>query len=213
MRVVSNLKKKVCSVAIVFSIVVLALLCASCAPQQRELTSVGQKSERSDSGSAVQVIFSMDSSCEACHETSMKNNEIAGTVASVHARQETMTCITCHQNESDLVAAHEGIDAQTPEPTRLKKASITDETCLSCHGSYQDLAQKTASSRVLTDVNGRSVNPHETKQLGEEHTKDITCQKCHGQHKEKTDVDVQAYCYNCHHMKVYECNTCHEYHA
>jgi len=77
--------------------------------------------------------------------------------ASVHLKSG-MQCTDCH-----------GEGAKRP---------VSRTKCQECHGSYQDLAKRTA------DV---EPNPHYN------HTIDLDCNACHHMHK-----PAEVYCQNCH---------------
>lgn len=205
---------------IVAAVALLAIL-AACAPQETgdavsdpepvEVVEEAKETEEdSPSNSTVDLSFSMDSDCGTCHKKAVESEQNAHTVSSVHASHE-VSCITCHDQEETLKEVHDNATSMD-EPKRLKTAKISEETCLSCHVSYEELATKTADVTVLTDANGLTINPHSAKQLNEEHASEITCMKCHTEHEEIDENKSQNYCMNCHHMKVYECNTCHENH-
>ena len=57
----------------------------------------------------------------------------------------------------------------------------SDKTCEGCHGSYKDLAKKTAG--------GSEPNPHYSAHYGTS----LSCSACHKQHSEP-----KSYCNNCH---------------
>ena len=59
-----------------------------------------------------------------------------------------------------------------------------DKACISCHGSYADLAKKTAKLE--------EPNPHKSHHYGE----GISCTACHAEHKPST-----VYCNQCHDFK------------
>ncbi|MBR2836488.1 MAG: cytochrome c3 family protein [Coriobacteriales bacterium] len=125
-------------------------------------------------------------------------------------KTQFITCTTCHNDEKGLAKRHEKIDlARLEKLTYLKKTGIDEAACMVCHGTYEDLAEKTKDSTVLTDNEGTVINPHEMPGLTASHN-DSDCSNCHKMHS-KTDLkkDAQNYCTTCHHENVYECNTCH----
>ena len=88
---------------------------------------------------------------------------------------------------------------------------MDEATCLTdvCHGSYEALAEKTASSTILTDNDGTTVNPHDMP-VNEDH-ETIDCGSCHDMHaSDDIAKTAQKACQSCHHMGTYECYTCHE---
>ena len=91
----------------------------------------------------------------------------------------------------------------------LDRLSALLDQLLDGHGSQEDLAAKTEACAILTDANGTVVNPHALPE-NEDHTT-IDCGSCHSMHSDDTIEDTaKKACKGCHHMDVYECNTCHE---
>lgn len=84
-----------------------------------------------------------------------------GTTARLHL-DKGVKCADCHGA------------AKTP-------AHVTAEPCLSCHGPYEQLAEKTAKLRPL--------NPHASPHWGA----DIECAVCHRQH-----ASTRNWCAHCH---------------
>lgn len=218
MQQTRNIRTKAKLVIGVIGLVILFSVLASCAPQQNDNPTPSSREENTETSSegndihSMAMEFSMDDDCSACHKKPMESEQNDATVAAVHAQQEDMECITCHNQEKELTEVHSSATS-LEEPMRLKTAKISEEICLGCHGGYEELSEKTAEITLLTDANGLIVNPHSAKYLNAEHEEDITCMKCHTEHTEKDSNKSQSYCMNCHHMKVYECNTCHEYHS
>ena len=119
-----------------------------------------------------------------------------------------VSCTGCHSDEKVLSTVHDGVTADSKLPKRLRKAKIDEALCLGCHGSYEDLAEKTADCTVLTDSAGTVVNPHDLPE-GADHAK-IDCLDCHTAHKaqEASETALNT-CTGCHHTGVFECGTCH----
>lgn len=152
--------------------------------------------------------FSDDADCAVCHETESSSTTNASCPASNHAAQ---TCIDCHNDTGGLTAAHEGVAYGDKPAKRLKSTVVEEATCLAeaCHGSYEALAEKTASSTVLTDKNSVVVNPHALPENEDHDT--IDCGSCHSMHaSDDISETAQKACLGCHHMSIYECNTCHD---
>jgi hypothetical protein len=82
---------------------------------------------------------------------------------SLHAKRN-VTCAGCHGKRLPA-----------------KDDTVENERCLSCHGSYEKLAEKTAS------VEFPKRNPHKSHLLG------LACTKCHTAHGES-----RVYCLECH---------------
>ena len=103
---------------------------------------------------------------------------------SKHADQQ-VACTSCHG--SDMAA----------KPTK--------ETCLQCHGSYEDLAKKTEKfnyvSRMKNPKTGEvkehvaRVNPHDSYHFG----MDLSCNECHSEHKASRND-----CSTCHDTKAWK---------
>lgn len=126
-------------------------------------------------------------------------------LAAVH---QAVPCTGCHSDEKVLSTVHDGVTADSKLPKRLRKAKIDEALCLGCHGSYEDLAEKTADCTVLTDSAGTVVNPHDLPEVAD-HAK-IDCLDCHTAHKaqEASETALNT-CTGCHHTGVFECGTCH----
>lgn len=72
-------------------------------------------------------------------------------------------CVSCHGNGKP-------------------SANVSNDRCLACHGSYAQLAEKTAKL---------DVNPHAS------HLGDMPCVRCHQGHKPSVLI-----CNNCHQFKM-----------
>ena len=91
----------------------------------------------------------------------------------------------------------------------MRDTAIDEQACLACHGSYEELAAKTADSAVLTDAKGTVVNPH-ARPAGEGHAGQ-TCADCHALHSgEPVQETAPEFCISCHHTNDYQCHTCHQ---
>lgn len=182
------------------------LLLGGCQPQQNT-DPAGQASSSSgaEEGSGT---WSIDGNCTACHATESESYENTACLVSQHADLE---CITCHADEEGLANAHKKATGAATS-VRMKFTEVDEQACIGCHGSYEDLAEKTAQSTVLTDDDDTVVNPHEVKTLHNaagQHD-DVTCSNCHAMHDDEgTESHSQQLCLECHHQNVYECNTCH----
>lgn len=195
--------------------VMLALFCSAlifggllgiygCAPSTATLTaSTGEV----DSSTAAWT-WSVESDCGACHAAENDSLHEASFGASSHA---DLPCITCHTDAEALGSAHEDAGADSKMPKKLKSTAVDEVTCQNsgCHSEgLEGLAEKTADSTILTDSKGTAVNPHEVPTMTDAHLDaSLGCIDCHPMHKEQ---DAAQKCGSCHHMDVYECNTCHE---
>jgi len=77
-------------------------------------------------------------------------------------------CTFCHETH--------GTKLEEPEP-------LTTEKCLSCHGSFQEMAARTASMHF-------GYNPHDS------HYKELDCYVCHYMHSKS-----ENFCAECHEFK------------
>ena len=198
------MRKKLSILLCAFGVLVLCLY--ACNPAE---SSVGKENDASlnNNSDGTAVTWTVDADCSPCHELESHTFTDNMTLAGFHAAQSNAECITCHADELALETVHEGANGPS-KAKRLKQTEVTDGTCLSCHGSYEKLAVKTTGSTVLTDSEGKTVNPHDLP-AGEGHSK-ITCASCHDGHSENNTETYQKYCLSCHHADVYECDTCHE---
>ena len=183
-------------------VAVSALALTSCAPQ----TSNGGGLAETGDGGAVSAEWSFEGDCGICHDAQQATYEVADCLVGSHPDQR---CVNCHTDQEVLAEIHDGVTGEDKTPKRLKKTEVSADACLSCHGSEQELAQKTAEATCLTDKNGTVVNPHDLPDVPD-HDK-VTCTSCHIAH-EPTERSEAAYdaCLTCHHAEVYECYTCHD---
>lgn len=179
---------------------------AACAPQQG-----GATIDKTDSQvTAASFSWSYDSDCSMCHSKETKSLEDSSCLAGTHNAQGA-TCKTCHSDESGLSAAHKEATPEDAEKraTKLRDTKIDEQACFSCHGSYEELAAKTADLTVLTDSEGTTINPHAMPE-NEEHA-DTDCSSCHVMHSDEPATEsAPDYCESCHHAGVYQCHTCHD---
>ena len=185
----------------------IAAFIYGCAPQEPTEPAAAQST---DAATSIQgdFSFSADADCSVCHETEGASMNDPACPASNHAAQ---TCTACHSDIDGLTAAHDGVAYGDKVAKRLKTTEVAESTCLteSCHGSYDELAETTSSSTILTDSNGTVVNPHALSESADHDT--VDCGSCHDMHS-SDDINATApkACQGCHHMGVYECNTCHD---
>lgn len=202
------LTRKIAIAAGTVAITALLPLCiAGCAPHVAASTDDGG-SEASGDTAAMEgpFAFSPDADCAACHGDEGASLEDAAMPASNHTGQ---ACTTCHSDTDGLAQAHDGVEYGDKTPKRLKTTKIDAQACFSCHGSQEELAAKTEACAVLTDTNGTVVNPHDLPESDDHAT--VECGSCHSMHTSDALEDTaQKACRGCHHMDVYECNTCHE---
>lgn len=180
----------------------LAMFAWGCAPQAAS----GQASEGAKADT-VEAAWSPDIDCGTCHTDEASAATDAACLAGYHATTQGLECATCHADETALAEVHKDMNSGKM-PKKLKKTSIDQALCLSCH-DQAGLVQKTASSTVLTDEKGTVANPHDLPGNGEHG--DVTCTNCHKGHTAETaQKTAPEFCKSCHHENVYECGTCHE---
>jgi len=82
-------------------------------------------------------------------------------------KSKGIACAACHKDSTE--------------------ARVKDNTCMSCHGSYAELAKKTAK---LEDLKAHKYNPHRS------HVGEASCTLCHKNHAPSV-----LYCNECHPAK------------
>lgn len=181
---------------------------AGCAPQSPRDTN--DSPEAKDPVTSVEFAWTPDADCSMCHTTESASMTDQSCLASTHEK-EGNTCATCHTDTAGLEKAHEGATPELAEKkaTKLRDTTIDENSCFSCHGSYEELASETADSTVLADSQGTVVNPHAIPD-SEDHA-DTDCSSCHVMHSDEPDTEsAPEYCISCHHANVYQCHTCHQ---
>lgn len=186
----------------------VVLLAAGCAPQQAKSDGGPATADTAGSAATEETVavdmgsWSADSDCATCHANEDESASDAACLASNHAQQE---CISCHADTDALTTLHQAAKSSDASKLKRLKEPMSSEACLSCHGSWEELAAKTADSTSLTDKAGRTVNPHDVPKT--EGHDEATCFNCHSIHKEADEPG--SYCKSCHHEDLYECGTCH----
>jgi hypothetical protein len=168
---------------------------ANCADSSASAGNGGSDSQ----GSTVWTQSAECSKCHAKYVDSMKDEKL---LIGVHVRAGIDNCSSCHDVPS-LKEIH--VNAVAPKPV-IRQRRYPSEFCLNCHGTRGDLAKKTANTRVLTDVKGRVVNPHDLPKTPT-HAKAGECANCHRMHK--PSVNSAEFCYGCHHKREFACAECH----
>lgn len=144
-----------------------------------------------------------DAECRDCHEDENKSYQEDGTLVYQH---QNVACIECHTDQG-LGGLHKDVDEDSRTPRRLKETTVDETSCLACH-EKDNLAEATKQLEILVDSEGTVVNPHDMPDV--EGHEDITCTSCHLAHESsEPDNEAKLLCLGCHHMNVYECNTCH----
>lgn len=190
-------KALIASTALVFALV---LSVSACGPVDQDGdTQTNGRAQASDAA------WSLETDCEQCHTNEAASRSNSACLASLHTGSD---CSNCHSDEASLAIEHEGATADAKMPKKLRKTSVGSETCLSCHGSWEELASITADLTVLTDDEGTIVNPHDLP-TGHADEK-VSCSDCHRMHAEEGgSMAASETCQSCHHKNVYTCNTCH----
>lgn len=192
------------------AVLTVALVCSfGCAPHPvastgAEADGSSTAAEASQKEPATQTAdWSMESDCGVCHEEVQASFDGEAGVAQAHAAN---SCEMCHANVDKLDKIHKETTKAKPGVIKRLETPVSNDTCLSCHGSFEELAEKTKDCTVLTDSAGTTVNPHAIPDNGE-HDVEPACTNCHGMHQ---DIDPQQYCGGCHHADTYTCYTCHD---
>ncbi|MDR2714858.1 MAG: cytochrome c3 family protein, partial [Coriobacteriales bacterium] len=193
--------------ALVLCISLVALV--ACAPHENlPLGSGGSLSAENGAPEAMPVNWTINFDCAVCHV-----EEVSSATSGMHAQataHQDLRCIDCHAQEATLTAVHDGITFADTPSTKAKHNTVEEQTCVACHGSLAQMAQKTSGSTALVDGNGLVVNPHK-RPAGNTHTDNpATCTDCHNNHSESLGKDAMKYCALCHHRGVFQCGTCHE---
>jgi hypothetical protein len=154
--------------------------------------------------SPSQASGAAEMNCSACHDKQVKSMMDSEMHASAHAKKGIAKCTSCHDAEA-LKESHANVK---PGETKFVKAHRYPQGfCLKCHGTYADLARRTADSKALTDNKGHVVNPHDIPKTPK-HGKLAECSNCHKEHKGKSEI--MKYCQGCHHTGEFlACNKCH----
>ena len=121
-----------------------------------------------------------------------------------------MSCVHCHTDEAALSTEHAAVKLGDKAATTATVVTVDPETCISCHGTMEEMAAKTADSTALTDDKGTTVNPHDVPSNEKHEENPATCTDCHNNHSKDLPKDSMRYCAQCHHRGTFECGTCHE---
>ena len=203
----NTLKRGVATVA---SIVILVSVClAGCAPQaSTESSESSGEAEAATTIATGDFAFSAEADCAVCHTVEGDSFSDSACAASNHA---ALTCTTCHSDVDGLASAHDGGAYGDKGAKRLKTTDVAEVTSQAedGHGIYEKQVEQTSSSTLLTDSNGTVVNPHDLPENADHET--VTCGSCHDMHASDDIAETaQKACISCHHMGIYECNTCHD---
>lgn len=199
-----NAKAGIATVVCAACLLVAAGAVAGCAPKTHE----GPLAK--DNTITVDFTWSADANCAICHATEDESLTSIPCYAAL-PEQGGNLCATCHTDAAGLKKAHEGATPALAKEkaTKLRDTTIDEGACFTCHGSYEELATKTADVTVLTDAQGTTVNPH-ARPMGVGH-EGQTCADCHALHTGEPAQEVAPeFCITCHHTNDYQCHTCHQ---
>lgn len=196
--------KKTTKWAVGTGALVLVVCLLGCSPEQADRHQTDGGSEAASSAFA----WSAASDCSTCHSVETASMEDPATAAFAHG-EEGDACVTCHTDEAALSKAHEDAHEGSTMPEHADATDVSESTCLSCHGSYEDLAARTDGSDALVDTQGTVANPHALGDVADHES--ISCSDCHKMHaSEPAFQTAKDKCTTCHHQNVFECYTCHE---
>ena len=169
------------------------------------------------SGNANAAEWSMDTDCAACHIHEATTVTGENSLLSTHDGND-MSCTSCHSQEDQLAKAHKKMSTDVSKLKRLKRTSVGEDSCIACHGSWEELSEQTKETTLIQDIEGMTVNPHTVRtehNANKQHDK-VTCTSCHQMHTDLVNnpatslkPTANGVCQTCHHAKVYACGTCH----
>ncbi|MEG1253341.1 MAG: cytochrome c3 family protein [Raoultibacter sp.] len=196
-------------VALVLALAAVLFFAVGCAPKEASAPADGaQKTEKADPLAGQPANWTMKSDCASCHTT--ESATMTDTSCPQGALHKEQTCISCHTEEPILQTAHADVKLGDKAASKATVASVDPQTCITCHGTMEEMAAKTLDSKALTDDKGLTVNPH-ARPAGERHAETpAVCTDCHSAHSKTLEKDAMKYCAQCHHRGVFECGTCHE---
>ncbi len=150
--------------------VVLALTAAmwtlaGCAPKAEPSAPAASEQKDGNGGSSAMdgqpVNWTMDSDCSMCHTVEAASATDASCPQASAHEAEGVTCVQCHTDEAALSTEHADVKFGDKAATKATVVTVDPETCISCHGTMEEMAAKTADSTALTDDKGTTVNPHD----------------------------------------------------
>ena len=174
----------------------------------------GQKAEGSGSGSAASAMdgqpvnWTMESDCSMCHTSEAASATDAACPQATAPQAEGVACASATPTKGTLSAeTHADVKFGDKAASEATVVTVDPETCISCHGTLEDMAAKTADSTALTDDKGHR-EPHDIPPAKHEENP-ATCTDCHNNHSKDLPKDAR-YCAQCHPPGTFECGTCHE---
>ena len=128
-------KAAVASIAICLP---LTLFAWGCSPQ-----AASDQGGDAKATNMAEATWSPDIDCLSCHVDEAASSADAKCLAGQHTTAQSFDCITCHTDEA-LADVHQNMNSGNM-PKKLKKTSVDQVMCQSCH-SQADLTQKTSAS-------------------------------------------------------------------
>ena len=187
--------------------VVLALTAAmwtlaGCAPKAEPSAPAASEQKDGNGGSSAMdgqpVNWTMDSDCSMCHTVEAASATDASCPQASAHEAEGVTCVQCHTDEAVLSTEHADVKFGDKAATKATVVTVDPETCISCHGTMEEMAAKTADSTALTDDKGTTVNPHDVPSNEKHEENPATCTDCHNNHSKDLPKDSMRYCAQCH---------------
>lgn len=177
-------------------------------PEAAEANADSDDAAAAEAPAEVEEADDASTKADAAKATESDASDADEAVVPLAALHGALPCTSCHSDEEALEKVHDGVTADDRMPKRLRKAKIGEELCLTCHGSYEELASATEEDQMLVDGLGTAVNPHDLPEV-EDHQK-LDCLDCHAMHKEQSSMETAMNtCTGCHHTGTFECGTCH----
>lgn len=183
--------------------VVLALTAAmwtlaGCAPKAEPSAPAASEQKDGNGGSSAMdgqpVNWTMDSDCSMCHTVEAASATDASCPQASAHEAEGVTCVQCHTDEAALSTEHADVKFGDKAATKATVVTVDPETCISCHGTMEEMAAKTADSTALTDDKGTTVNPHDVPSNEKHDANPATCTSCHNNHSKDQAKDAMKYC-------------------
>ena len=143
--------------------VVLALTAAmwtlaGCAPKAEPSAPAAAEQKDGNGGSSAMdgqpVNWTKDSDCSMCHTVEAASATDASCPQASAHEAEGVTCVQCHTDEAALSTEHADVKFGDKAATKATVVTVDPETCISCHGTMEEMAAKTADSTALTDDKG-----------------------------------------------------------
>lgn len=149
------------------------------------------------------LVWTCDMDCADCHARHVGSMTKSDFSLSAHVENDIDQCKDCHEQEK-LKVSHAKV---VPGKRAFVKArKYSKDFCLRCHGTIEEIQERTEGSKALIDTKGRVVNPHDVPKNAK-HYKTDECYTCHRMHKK--NPDLIRYCSGCHHTGEFSCGTCH----